>query len=72
MDLYDGAATGPELDLCAPGVHIFTVTNTIGTNACTNATVTGTSFATPVTAGVNRLVLSVTLIYLGKKLDRSF
>jgi hypothetical protein len=59
MDLYNGAATGPELDLCAPGVNVFTVTNTTTTDTCTNITRTGTSYATPLTAGVDCLVLSV-------------
>src|SRR5215212_2082792 len=59
MDLYNGAATGIELDLCAPGVNVFTISNTTSSDTCTNATVTGTSFATPLTAGVDCLVLSV-------------
>lgn len=63
-DRYDGAATGPELDLCAPGRDVVTITNCTRnaagavTNANTMATVTGTSFATPLTAGVACLVLS--------------
>jgi hypothetical protein len=58
-DTYDGAATGPELDVCAPGADVLTITNTAPGNAATQATVTGTSFATPLTAGVACLVLSV-------------
>jgi thermitase len=58
-DTYDGAALGPELDICAPGRNVLTITNTAPGNTTTSATVTGTSFATPLTAGVGCLVLSV-------------
>ena len=58
-DRHDGAAMGVELDLCAPGTNVTTITNTTPTNASTFATVPGTSFATPLAAGVGCLVLSV-------------
>jgi subtilisin family serine protease len=64
-DHYDGAATGPELDLCAPGRSVVTITNCtrnaagVVTDANTMATKTGTSFAAPLTAGVACLILSV-------------
>ncbi len=64
-DRYDGAATGPELDVCAPGRNVLTITNCTRnaagtvTDANTMATETGTSFATPLTAGVACLALSV-------------
>ncbi|MBL8149727.1 MAG: S8 family serine peptidase, partial [Blastocatellia bacterium] len=64
-DLYDGAATGPELDLSAPGRSVLTITNCarnasgVVTDANTSAVKTGTSYATPLTAGVACLVLSV-------------
>ena len=57
-DTYDGAATGVELDLSAPGRNVLTITNTTAANLGTQAVVTGTSFATPLTAGVGALVLS--------------
>lgn len=59
LDLYDGAATGPELDLCAPGRSVLTITNTSLGDSAPTATVTGTSFAAPIVAGVACLVLSV-------------
>lgn len=72
-DRYDGAATGPELDICAPGrdvlstVNMNTPVNTLGYNVIPSAqgatsghyaTSTGTSFATPSIAGVACLILS--------------
>lgn len=53
------AAVGPELDICAPGQHVLTITNTTPGNACPTRIDTGTSFATPLTAGVACLILSV-------------
>ena len=58
-DTYDGAATGPELDISAPGRYVLTTTNTTSSDRCATDTTTGTSFATPLTAGVACLVLSV-------------
>jgi subtilisin family serine protease len=72
-DRYDGAATtlpstpnqftgpamGPELDLAAPGRDVTMIANTAPPNMATMSVSTGTSFATPLTAGVACLVLSV-------------
>lgn len=72
-DRYDGAATGPELDICAPGVNVWSTVNmntrvgTPGYNVQPSvpgatsghyASSNGTSFATPLTAGVACLILS--------------
>ena len=58
-DLHDGSAMGPELDISAPGASVTMITNTTPTNNGTTTVSTGTSFATPLTAGVASLVLSV-------------
>ena len=54
MDLEDNAARGPEVELIAPGVDVFSTTGNggYGTN-------TGTSFAAPCAAGCAALALSV-------------
>jgi subtilisin family serine protease len=72
-DHYDGAAMGPELDICAPGVQVWSTVNmntavgTVGYNVQPSvpgaanghyASSNGTSFATPLTAGVACLILS--------------
>ncbi len=50
---------GPELDISAPGASVSMITNTTTGNNATTTVSTGTSFATPLTAGVACLVLSV-------------
>ncbi len=52
-DLEDGSAFGPELDFLAPGRDVY---STAGANRYEFGT--GTSYATPLAAGVGALVLS--------------
>lgn len=58
-DLYDGAATGVELDLAAPGRDVLLITNTTAIDKSTSTVRTGTSYAAPLTAGVAVLTLSI-------------
>jgi hypothetical protein len=53
FDLEDNAARGPEVELIAPGVDVFSTTGSGG-----YGTSTGTSFAAPCAAGCAALALS--------------
>lgn len=54
QDKEDGSAFGPELDLLAPGVNVYSTDVRGGYTSST-----GTSFAAPCAAGIGALVLSV-------------
>jgi len=60
-ELWSGTSTGPEMDLAAPGVAIWSTWDTIwrGDGENTYASKTGTSQACPHAAGVAALVLAV-------------
>jgi pyrrolidone-carboxylate peptidase len=59
LDKFNSSAFGPELDIVAPGTDVHTTMSPINPNTTGGyGDTTGTSFATPLTAGIGGLILA--------------